>query len=40
MGRLAARHAEEASMLDLLMLVLVAAFFAAGIGYAYACQRL
>jgi len=27
-------------MLDLLMLALAAGFFAAGIGYAYACERL
>jgi len=27
-------------MLDLLLLALAAGFFAAGIGYAYACERL
>jgi len=27
-------------MLDLVMLALAAGFFAAGIGYAYACERL
>jgi hypothetical protein len=27
-------------MLDILMLVLALGFFAAGIGYAYACERL
>jgi hypothetical protein len=30
----------EHPMLDILMLVLAAGLFAAGIGYAYACERL
>jgi hypothetical protein len=30
----------EHSMLDILMLALGLGFFAAGIGYAYACERL
>jgi hypothetical protein len=31
---------QERAMLDILMLVLGAGFFAASIGYAYACERL
>jgi hypothetical protein len=31
---------QEQLMLDLVMLALTAGFFAAGIGYAYACERL
>jgi hypothetical protein len=30
----------ERLMMDILMLAIVAAFFAAGLGYAYACERL
>jgi hypothetical protein len=37
----AAHHdAQEHSMLDILMLALALGFFVAGIGYAYACERL
>jgi hypothetical protein len=36
----AARDALEQLMLDLVMLALALGFFAAGIGYAYACERL
>ncbi|MFO1109992.1 MAG: hypothetical protein U1E61_12455 [Bradyrhizobium sp.] len=32
--------AEEYPMLDILMLVLACGLFAAGIGYAYVCERL
>src|ERR1700737_3950662 len=35
-----ARDALEQLMLDLVMLALALGFFAAGIGYAYACERL
>jgi hypothetical protein len=31
---------QESAMLDILMLVLGLGFFAASIGYAYACERL
>jgi hypothetical protein len=34
------RASEENSMLDLLMLALGLAFFAAAVGYTYACERL
>jgi len=34
------RETQEHSMLDILMLALALAFFAAGVGYAYACERL
>jgi hypothetical protein len=33
-------HYREHSMLDIFMLALGLGFFAAGIGYAYACERL
>ena len=42
-GRLfgpAARDAMEPLMLDIVMLALGLGFFAAGVGYAYACERL
>ena len=42
-GRLfgaAARDAMEQLMLDIVMLALGLGFFAAGVGYAYACERL
>jgi hypothetical protein len=38
--RLAVHVAEEHPMLDILMLALGLGFFVAGIGYAYACERL
>ena len=38
--RLAVHVAEEHPMLDIVMLALALGFFAAGIGYAYACERL
>jgi hypothetical protein len=38
--RLAGHDAQEHSMLDILMLALAFGFFVAGIGYAYACERL
>jgi hypothetical protein len=34
------RVTQEQPMLDLVMLALAFGFFAAGIGYAYACERL
>jgi ribosomal protein L11 methylase PrmA len=34
------RRAQEHLMLDVVMLALGLGFFAAGIGYAYACERL
>jgi hypothetical protein len=34
------RIAQEHPMLDIVMLALGAGFFLAGIGYAYACERL
>jgi hypothetical protein len=36
----ASRHAQEHPMLDILMLVLGLGFFAAAVGYTYACERL
>jgi len=40
-SRSASGHdAQEHSMLDILMLALAFGFFVAGIGYAYACERL
>jgi hypothetical protein len=38
--RSAVPNAQEHPMLDVLMLALGFALFAAGIGYAYACERL
>jgi hypothetical protein len=38
--RIALYVAEEHPMLDIVMLALGLGFFAAGIGYAYACERL
>ena len=38
--RLAVHVAQEHPMLDIFMLALALAFFVAGIGYAYACERL
>ncbi|MBR1215378.1 hypothetical protein [Bradyrhizobium sp. JYMT SZCCT0180] len=38
--RPAAHVAQEHPMLDIIMLALAAGFFLAGIGYAYACERL
>jgi|1185.fasta_scaffold566225_2 hypothetical protein len=38
--RLAAHVAQEHPMLDIVMLALALGFFVAGIGYAYACERL
>jgi hypothetical protein len=38
--RLAVHDAEEHPMLDIVMLALALGFFVAGIGYAYACERL
>jgi hypothetical protein len=35
-----ARDEREHSMLDIVMLVIAAAFFALSIGYVYACERL
>jgi hypothetical protein len=34
------RAFEESSMLDVLMVALALGFFAASVGYAYACDRL
>jgi hypothetical protein len=39
-GRPAVHFAQEHPMLDIIMLALGAGFFLAGIGYAYACERL
>ena len=36
----AVHDAEEHPMLDIVMLALALGFFVAGIGYAYACERL
>jgi hypothetical protein len=36
----AARTEQEQLMMDILMIALGAAFFAAAIGYTYACERL
>ena len=38
--RLAIHVAQEHPMLDIVMLALAFGFFVAGIGYAYACERL
>jgi len=38
--RLAVHVAQEHPMLDIVMLALALGFFVAGIGYAYACERL
>jgi len=38
--RLAVHIAQEHPMLDIVMLALGLGFFVAGIGYAYACERL
>ena len=38
--RPAVHGAEEHPMLDIVMLALALGFFVAGIGYAYACERL
>ena len=38
--RLAGHVAQEHPMLDIVMLALAFGFFVAGIGYAYACERL
>ena len=38
--RLAAHVAQEHPMLDIVILALALGFFVAGIGYAYACERL
>lgn len=38
--RLAIHVAQEHPMLDIVMLALALVFFVAGIGYAYACERL
>ena len=38
--RLAVHDVQEHPMLDIVMLALGAGFFVAGIGYAYACERL
>jgi hypothetical protein len=38
--QLAAHVAQEHSMLDIVMLALALGLFVAGIGYAYACERL
>jgi len=38
--RSAVHDAQEYPMLDIVMLALGFGFFAAGIGYAYACERL
>ena len=38
--RLAIHTAQEHPMLDIVMLALGLGFFVAGIGYAYACERL
>jgi hypothetical protein len=39
-SRVAIHIAQEHPMLDIVMLALGLGFFAAGIGYAYACERL
>ena len=39
-SRPADRYAQEHLMLDIVMLALGLGFFVAGIGYAYACERL
>jgi hypothetical protein len=39
-SRPAVQFAQEHPMLDFVMLALGAGFFLAGIGYAYACERL
>jgi hypothetical protein len=39
-ARPAVHFAQEHPMLDIVMLALGFGFFAAGIGYAYACERL
>ena len=39
-GRAAVQNVPEHPMLDIVMLALAFGFFAAGIGYAYACERL
>jgi hypothetical protein len=39
-GRSRKHHRKEPLMLDVVMLVLGFSFFALGIGYAYACERL
>ena len=39
-GRIRDPVAQEHPMLDILMLALGLGFFVAGIGYAYACERL
>jgi len=36
----ASRHRQENSMLDIIVLALGLGFFAAAIGYTYACERL
>jgi hypothetical protein len=38
--RLTVHVAQEHPMMDIVMLALALGFFAAGIGYAYACERL
>ncbi len=38
--RLAVHDVQEHPMLDIVMLALALGFFVAGIGYAYACERL
>jgi hypothetical protein len=38
--RFAGHDAQELPMLDIVMLALALGFFVAGIGYAYACERL
>jgi hypothetical protein len=38
--RFAVHDAEEHPMLDIVMLAFAFGFFVAGIGYAYACERL
>jgi hypothetical protein len=38
--RLAVHVAQEHPMMDIVMLALALGFFVAGIGYAYACERL
>ncbi|WP_309179106.1 hypothetical protein [Bradyrhizobium sp. Ash2021] len=40
MPRTDTRREKEHPMLDIVMLALGLGFFAAGIGYAYACERL
>ncbi len=39
-GRPRPSDAKESLMMDILMAALAIGFFAAGIGYAYACERL